>query len=364
MRPAGTYDTTYGQDMATVRTRAQWIMLAVFLAFLLAFPYFGGIRWIGVFNLMGITLIAVFGLHITTGLCGQINLGQAAFVAVGAYTSTVLTSKLGVPFLVALPLAGIMGGIVGLIFGAPSLRIKGFYLAMSTLAAQFIIIWFILHIDDILHKLGILDLEKAFLGGAAGMTVPYASIGGFVFDTDTKMYYLIIALTLIAGLAALNLTRTRAGRAFTAVRDNDLAAEVMGINLFYYKLLAFFIGCFYAGIAGSLWAHGYSFSIQPQQFTLKGSVWYLGMIVVGGIGSTLGAVLGTVSILLLDKVFAPYISPLLAAAFPFLRANVTYAAGAILFALVIIIFLVKQPRGLAHWWQLIKASYRLWPYSY
>lgn len=347
MRPAGTYDISYAQDMATVRTRAQWIMLALFLAFLLAFPHFGGIRWTGVFSLMGITLIAVFGLHITTGLCGQINLGQAAFMAVGAYTSAILTSKLGLPFLVALPGAGIMAGVVGLIFGAPSLRIKGFYLAMSTLAAQFIIIW---------------AVTKLF--GAAAVSVPYASIGGFVFDTDTKMYYLIIALTLIAGLAALNLTRTRAGRAFTAVRDNDLAAEVMGINLFYYKLLAFFIGCFYAGIAGSLWAHCYSFSIQPLQFTLRDSVWYLGMIVVGGIGSTLGAVLGTVSIRLLDKVFSPYISPLLAAAFPFLRANVTYAAGAILFALVIIIFLIKEPRGLAHRWQIFKASYRLWPYNY
>jgi branched-chain amino acid transport system permease protein len=322
-------------------------MLAVFLAFLLTFPHFGGIRWIGVFSLMGITLIAVFGLHITTGLCGQINLGQAAFVAVGAYASAVLTSRLGLPFLVALPCAGIMAGAVGLIFGAPSLRIKGFYLAMSTLAAQFIIVW---------------AVTKLF--GAAAMSVPYASIGGFVLDTDTKMYYLIIALTLIAGLAALNLARTRAGRAFTAIRDNDLAAEVMGINLFYYKLLAFFIGCFYAGVAGSLWAHCYSFSIQPLQFQLKDSVWYLGMIIVGGAGSTLGAVLGTVSISLLDSKFAPYISPLLATAFPFLRANVTYAAGAILFALVIIIFLIKQPRGLAHWWQIIKSSYRLWPYSY
>jgi len=345
MRPAGTYDTTYGQDMATVRTKAQWIMLALFLVFLLAFPYFGGIRWIGVFSLMGITLIAVFGLHITTGLCGQINLGQAAFMAVGAYTSAVLTTKLGLPFLVALPCAGIMAGAVGLIFGAPSLRIKGFYLAMSTLAAQFIIIW---------------AVTKLF--GAAAMSVPYASIGGFVFDTDTTMYYLIIALTLIAGLAALNLTRTRAGRAFTAVRDNDLAAEVMGINLFYYKLLAFFIGCFYAGIAGSLWAQHY-ITVLPGQFTLEDSVWYLGMIIVGGVGSTLGAVLGTVFIRLLG-VFADYISPILAATFPLVRMNVTYATGAILFALVIIIFLIKVPRGLAHLWAILKASYRLWPYAY
>lgn len=349
MRPAGTYDTRYAQDMSIVRTRTQWILLALFLVFLIAFPHFIGRDWLGTFSLTGIVLIAVFGLHITTGLCGQINLGQTAFMAVGAYTSAVLTAKLGWPFLVALPCAGIMAGMVGLIFGAPSLKIKGFYLAMSTLAAYFIISWILLH--------------TKFLGGAIGMHVPYASIGGFIFDTDIKMYYLIIALTLIAGLGALNLTRTRAGRAFTAIRDNDLAAEVMGINLFYYKLLAFFIGCFYAGIAGSLWAHYYSY-IQPLQFTLKDSVWYLGMIIVGGIGSTSGAVLGTVSISLLDRKFAPFISGILTETFPLVRMNVTYATGTILFALVIIIFLVKQPRGLAHWWQIIKSSYRLWPYAY
>jgi len=348
MQPAGTYDTSYAQDMAVVRTRAQWLMLAVFLAFLIALPYFSNLYWMGVLSLMGIILVAVFGLHITTGLCGQINLGQAAFVAVGAYTSAVMTSTLGVPFLLALPCAGIVAGVVGLVFGAPSLKIKGFYLAMSTLAAQFIIVWIILHTE--------------FLRTAVGMKVPYASIGGFVFDTDTKMYYLIMVVALLAGLAALNLTRTRAGRAFTAIRDDDLAAEVMGINLFYYKLLAFFIGCFYAGIAGSLWAHYFSY-IQPLQFTLKDSVWYLGMIVVGGAGSTLGAVLGTVFIRLLS-VFADFISPIMASTFPLVRANVTYAAGAILFAAVIIVFLIKEPRGLAHRWEILKSWYRLWPYGY
>jgi len=334
--------------MAIVRTRMQWVLLALFLAFLLAFPHFSGLYWTGVFSLMGIILIAVFGLHITTGLCGQINLGQTAFIAVGAYTSAVITSKMGLPFLLALPSAGIIAGLVGLIFGAPSLKIKGFYLAMSTLAAQGIIIWIILHTD--------------ILGTAVGLRVPYASIGGFAFDTDTKMYYLILAVVIIAGLAALNITRTRVGRAFTAIRDDDLAAEVMGINLFYYKLLAFFIGCFYAGIAGSLWAHYFSY-VQPLQFTLKDSVWYLGMIVVGGAGSTLGAVLGTVFIRLLS-VFADFISPVLASNFPMVRANVTYAAGAILFALVIIIFIVKEPRGLAHRWEVFKTWYRLWPYNY
>jgi len=361
MRPAGTYDVSYDQDMAIVRTRAQWIMLAAFLALLAALPHFSGVHWTGVLSLTGVVLIAVFGLHITTGLCGQINLGQTAFVAVGAYTSAVLTSKLGLPFLVALPCAGIMAGIVGLIFGAPSLKIKGFYLAMSTLAAWFIIRWLILHLDNILSRL--LGHPIVFVGGAAGITVPYASIGGFVFDTDIKMYYLIIAVALIAGLSALNLTRTRTGRAFTAVRDNDLAAEVMGINLFYYKLLAFFIGCLYAGIAGSLWAQYYT-TIVPGQFRLDHSVWYLGMIIVGGVGSPLGAVLGTVTISLLDKWFAPLISDVLTLTLPMPRANVVYAARAILFALVIIIFLIKEPRGLAHRWQILKTSYRLWPYAY
>jgi branched-chain amino acid transport system permease protein len=349
MRPAGIYDTSYAKDLAIVRTRLQWILLAAFLALLISLPLFMGRNWIGTFSLTGIVLIAVLGLHITTGLCGQINLGQTSFMAVGAYTSAALTAKVGLPFLLALPIAGIMAGMVGLIFGAPSLKIKGFYLAMSTLAAQFILVWIILHTNS--------------LGGAIGMNVPYASIGGFSFDSDTKMYYLIIALVLIAGLAALNLTRTRTGRAFTAIRDNDLAAEVMGINLFYYKLLAFFIGCLYAGIAGSLWAHYFSY-IQPLQFTLKNSAWYLGMIIVGGAGSTLGAVLGTVSINLLDTKFAPFVSGVLTQYLPLVRSNVTYATGTILFALVILIFLIKQPRGLAHWWQIIKTSYRLWPYGY
>ena len=132
MRPAGTYDTSYAKDMAIVRTRTQWVLLAGFLVLLIAFPWFLGRDWLGTFSLISIILIAVFGLHITTGLCGQINLGQTAFMAVGAYTSAVLTAKLGLPFLVGLPCAGIMAGIVGLIFGAPSLKVKGFYLAMST----------------------------------------------------------------------------------------------------------------------------------------------------------------------------------------------------------------------------------------
>ena len=353
MRPTGTYDTSYAKDMAIVRTPLQWGLLAVSFAFLIAFPHFSGEYVLSVATLTGISLIAVFGLHITTGLCGQINLGQAAFMGVGAYTSAILTT-VGVPFILALPCAGIMAGITGMIFGAPSLRVKELYLAMATLAAQFIIVYIILRIDNLT---GI-----KLTGGALGLRVPWASVGDFVFDSTMQIYYLGAAVAVIAGLVARNITRSRVGRAFIAVRDNDLAAEVMGVNIYGYKLLAFFTGCFFAGIAGSLWAH-YLTYLQPGQFPLKDSVWMVGMLVIGGMGSTLGAVMGTIFIRLID-VLTYYISPLLSGAFPELPTNISFAVSLVVFSIVIILFLVFEPRGLSHRWGIFKASYRLWPYSY
>jgi len=354
MRPTGTYDTSYARDMAIVRTPLQWGLLVVFFIFLFAFPHISGEYGLSVATLTGITVIAVFGLHITTGLCGQINLGQAAFMGVGAYTSAILTSTVGVPFLLALPCAGIMAGIAGIIFGAPSLRVKELYLAMATLAAQFIIVYIILRIDNL--------TGTELTGGALGLRVPWANIGSFTFDTTLRIYYLVTIFALIAGLAARNITRSRVGRAFIAVRDNDLAAEVMGVNIYGYKLLAFFTGCFFAGIAGSLWAH-YLTYLQPEQFPLKDSVWMLGMLVIGGMGSTLGAVMGTVFIRLLD-VLTYYISPILSSTFPQLPTNISFAVSLVVFSIVIILFLVFEPRGLSHRWGIFKASYRLWPYSY
>jgi branched-chain amino acid transport system permease protein len=353
MRPTGTYDVSYSKDMAIVRTPLQWGLLAVFFAFLIAFPHFSGEYVLSVATLTGISLIAVFGLHITTGLCGQINLGQAAFMGVGAYTSAILTT-VGVPFILALPCAGIMAGITGVIFGAPSLRVKELYLAMATLAAQFIIVYIILRIDNL--------TGMKLTGGALGLRVPWASVGDFVFDSTMRIYYLVAAVAVIAGLVARNITRSRVGRAFIAVRDNDLAAEVMGVDLFTYKLLAFFTGCFFAGIAGSLWAH-YLTYLQPAQFPLKDSVWMVGMLVIGGMGSTLGAVMGTIFIRLID-VLTYYISPLLSGVFPQLPTNISFAVSLVVFSIAIIFFLVFEPRGLSHRWGIFKASYRLWPYSY
>ena len=347
--PAGTRNYNYAQDMAIFRTRTQKFLLALLLLLLLTGPLWLGKTWLPVANLVGITLIAATGLNILTGYCGQLSIGHAGFIAVGAYTSAVLTSRLDLPFLVGLVAAGVIAGLVGMLFGIPSLRVKGFYLAISTIAAFFIIIWVITHWDGV-------------TGGFMGMGVPRASIGSFVFKSEASQFFLIMAIAAISIFFAKNLARTRVGRAFVAVRDNDLAAEVMGINLFRYKLTAFFIGCFFAGIAGSLRAH-YTGFLSHEFFTLSESILYVGMIIIGGLGTTLGPILGVLLIRLLDQVLTHWFVPALEST-RLLPAGSTSGLAPIVFGLVIILFLVLEPRGLAHRWQLFKASYRLWPFSY
>jgi branched-chain amino acid transport system permease protein len=335
--------------MAIVRTRTQWVLLLSFLVLLFIAPLFLSNYWLRVFNLIGITIIAVTGLNILVGFCGQLSIGHAGFIAVGAYASAVLTGKLDLPFPVALLCSGLVAGLIGLVFGIPSVRVKGFYLAITTIAAQFIIIWVINHWTSV-------------TGGFNGINVPYASIGSFVFKSNFSQFYLIIGITILCIFLAKNLTRTKAGRAFIAVRDNDLAAEVMGVNLFYYKLLAFFIGCFLAGIAGSLLAHSVGF-ITTDNFTFMDSILYIGMIIIGGLGTTLGPILGVAFIRLLD-VGVLFLSPALKSTFPALPSGFTTGIAPMLFGLVIILFLILEPRGIAHRWNLFKASYRLWPFSY
>jgi branched-chain amino acid transport system permease protein len=335
--------------MAIFRTRTQWVLLLAFLAILFTAPLYLQNYWLGIANLIGITVIAVSGLNILIGYCGQLSIGHAGFIAVGAYTSAILTSRFGVPFPLALISAGLTAGLTGMIFGIPSLRVKGFYLAISTIAAQIILLWVINHWTDM-------------TGGFNGMSVLYASIGGFTFRSEGSQFYLIMVITTVAVFLAKNMARTRVGRAFIAIRDNDLAAEVMGINLFRYKLLAFFIGCFFAGIAGSLLAHWMRF-INTESFTFASSILYIGMIIIGGLGTTLGPILGVIFIRLLE-VGVTQLSPALEVAFPNLPSGFTAGISPMLFGLVIILFLIFEPRGLAHRWALFKSAYRLWPFSY
>ena len=347
--PAGTRNYSYAEDMAIFRTKTHWFLLLALLVILFTAPTWFGGYWLSVAVRIGIGIIAVSGLNILTGYCGQLSIGQAGFMAVGAYTSAVLTASYHQSFLVGILSAGIVSGVVGMVFGIPSLRVKGFYLAISTIAAQFIILWVIGHWNGV-------------TGGYAGMTVGPASIGGFVFKSQASQYILVLIICIIAIYTAKNIARTRVGRAFVAIRDNDLAAEVMGINLFRYKLTAFFIGCFFAGIAGSLLAHT-SLSISPDYFPFTDSVLFIGMIIIGGLGTTLGPIFGVIFIRLLD-VLVTKLSPALQTAFPHLPPGFTSGIAPLLFGLAIILFLIFEPRGLAHRWQLFKSSYWLWPFSY
>lgn len=365
--PCGTRNYDYARDMAILRTKTHWAIFICFLSITFAAPLYLSSSWLGVTSLIGITIIATIGLNILVGYCGQLSIGHAGFMAVGAYTTAILTNKLGIPLLPSLICSGFTAGLIGIIFGIPSVKIKGFYLAITTIAAQFVIIWVINH-------------WSTMTGGFTGINVPRDSIlnsiqqimepiiGPFLLLTNKRYtdevnhFYVIIVITVICVFLGKNIVRGRVGRAFIAIRDNDLAAEVMGINLLYYKLLAFFIGCFFAGISGSLFAHWVGF-MNTESFTMADSILLIGMIIIGGLGTTIGPIFGVILIRLLQQGIL-FISPILERAFPILPAGFTSGIAPMVFGLAIILFLILEPRGLAHRWMLFKSAYRLWPFSY
>jgi len=345
--PTGIRSYTYAQDMGIFRTRSSRVWLVVLLVFLCTGPLYWGNEWLSVANLIGISIIAAMGLNILTGYCGQLSIGHAGFIAVGGYTSAILTTRFDAPFIVGLLAAGGVAGLVGMIFGIPSLRVRGFYLAISTIAAQFIIIWVINHWTSV-------------TGGFNGISLPPATIGNLTFLSQGSQFYLILVVAVITVLLTMNLTRTRTGRAFVAIRDNDIAAQAMGINLFRYKLIAFFIGCFLAGIAGSLYGHWIGY-LNAENFTMTDSILYVGIVIIGGLGTTIGPIFGVLFIRILQKLIT-LVSPIMESTMPNLPAGFTTGLGPMLFGLIIILFLVLEPRGLAHRWALFRASYKLWPF--
>ena len=237
-------------------------------------------------------------------------------------------------------------GLAGLLFGLPSLKIKGFYLIMATIAAQFIIIWFIIQL-------------RGVTGGTDGLLVPKPTLAGISLSSKVNYYYLVMVVVVLATFSAHNIVRTRSGRAFIAIRDNEKAAEVMGVKLWSYKLQAFFIGCIYAGAAGSLLVHYVRFA-SIEQFPFMDSVWYLGMLIVGGMGNTTGAIMGVVALKVLDELVT-VAGPILAAA---VAPQAAASLALISHGLVIIIFLIFEPRGLHHTWEMIKNYFEVWPFSH
>lgn len=348
-RPAGTLINNYGDDLSAIATKPQWFILICGLILLFVSPTFLNIEQINLINLIGITLISVQGLSLLVGYAGQLSLAQSSFMAVGAYMSAICMNQLHLSFWFAVPIAAVVTGLIGLIFGLPSLRLKGFYLAISTLAAQYIINWVIMHTE----KWG---------AGNDTITVPAPEIFGLKLTSPEQMFYLIVPLAIIATVVVMNIMRTRTGRALIAIRDNEIAAEVMGLNTFKYKLLAFFICSVFAGVAGALYG-SLTRGLRPEFFNESLSINYLGMLIIGGVGSNAGTVFGVVFFMLLDWLVT-WIMPLVMSIFPAFGPGAAASLSQVIWALVIIGFLLKAPRGLIHVWNRLKAWFRLWPLSY
>ncbi|WP_137388866.1 branched-chain amino acid ABC transporter permease [Rhodoligotrophos defluvii] len=349
--PAGDYRTTYRADTTIFPTRGSRLGVIVFIAVLAAAPAVLDKHLLSLLIQIGYLSIAALGLNILVGFTGQISIGHAAFFGFGAFASAYFANA-GIPVVLSIPLAGFATTAVGMVFGLPAARLKGLYLAIATLAAQFII-------EDFLNR------ADWFTGGVAGTIAPPFSLLGMTFDTDERYAYVVLVAVILAFVLAANLLRTRDGRALVAVRDHYLSAEMMGINLTKYRTLSFGISAFYAGIGGALYAHYLQF-VSVEGFTLLFSIQFLGMIIIGGLGSLLGTLLGTAFMVLLPEVMQAFTDAL--AGTPIdsalgLRDSLAYLRE-ITIGLAIILFLVFEPDGLAHRWRQIKAYWKLFPFSH
>lgn len=344
----GDFKENYLEDEKIFQSLFVKVWLGVLFVFLIALPMIGNDYILYVANIIGFAVIGAVGLNLLTGCTGQISLGHAAFMGVGGYATAVFITRWGVPFWFALPAGGFVAAGVGMIIGIPSLRVKGLYLCIATLAAQFILEWIFVHWESVTH-------------GIRGINVPPPELGGFVFNTEKSFYYITLALVVLAVGFARNILRTKWGRAFVAIRDRDLAAEMMGINLFYYKLVAFGLSSFYAGIAGGLWV-SFMKVVTPEHFPFSLSIEYLAMIIVGGLGSILGSIFGAVFMTLVPELLN-VLTGVTTDFFPGF-GQLFIPMKEVVFGTLIVGFLVFEPHGLAEIWQRIKNFFTLWPFSY
>jgi branched-chain amino acid transport system permease protein len=352
-RESGVFKTSYAADMALYPLPiARWTVAAIILLFAVIVPLSLHEYYLSIINLSLIAIVGALGLNILVGYTGQISVGHAAFMSVGAYTAANLAVKLGLPFWITLPAGGLMAALVGAIVGIPSLRIKGLYLAIATLAGQLIIEWIINH-------------TPAISGGAqASIQVPRPSLFGYDLRTQGQLYFFLLFFAALAIIATLNLVRSRIGRAFVAIRDQDIAAEIIGINIYRYKLLSFAISSFYAGVCGVLYTY-YLGIANYEQFQIVVSIDYLAMIIIGGLGSVLGSILGAVFVTMLPIVLRLAMEPLAGLFFsPGEMSSVIASTRLVLFGGLIIFFLVVEPEGLNRLWRNIRNYFRVWPFSY
>jgi branched-chain amino acid transport system permease protein len=355
-REAGQFKTSYAADAAIFPIRQDWIAVvalgvtAFVIVPLVATPY----AFTGILIPFLILSLAALGLNILTGYAGQLSLGTAAFMAVGAFASyNFLLRVPAMPVLLAFAGGGVVAALVGMLFGLPSLRIRGFYLAVATLAAQFFILWFLTKVGWVTNynPSGVITAQRVVIFGHA-------------FTTPVDKYLLVLSIVVVMALAAKNMTRGNVGRSWMAVRDMDVAAEVIGIRLMRAKLLAFAVSSFYCGVAGALFAYAYLGTVEPEAFSLDLSFRVLFMVIIGGVGSILGSFLGSAFVALLPV--------LLSVTVRFLHNNLGLhiAESAIsnlelmIFGGLIVFFLIVEPHGLARLWQIGKDKLRLWPFPH
>ena len=352
-REAGQFKASYAEDAQIFPIRQDrigfWVLLLVFGV---AIPMLANEYWLKAILIpVLIFSLAALGLNILTGYAGQLSLGSAAFMAVGAFAAYNFILRIdGMPFLVAVVLAGLTAALVGILFGLPSLRIKGFYLAVATLAAQFFIVWALVKFPWFSNN-----------SSSGVVTAQDVTILGYTFVSPESKYVLTFLIVAAMALMAKNLVRSATGRAWMAVRDMDVAAQVIGFRLMRTKLLAFAVSAFYCGVAGALYAYTYIGTVEPEGFNLDLSFKILFMIIIGGVGSILGSFLGAAFIVLLPILLDNLVPMLFGNA---LGAGFVSNFQLIVFGGLIIFFLIVEPHGLARLWQIAKEKLRLWPFPH
>ena len=352
-RECGVLKTSYEADMALYPLPiARWTVAVIAVLMFVILPLSVDEYYLSIVNLASIAVVGALGLNILVGYTGQISIGHGAFMSVGAYTAANLVTRLDLPFWIALPAGGLMAAAVGAVVGIPSLRIKGLYLAIATLAGQLIIEWTINHVTWISG------------GVQASIQVPRPRLLGYPIATQRQMYFFLLAFVVLAIVGTMNLIRSRIGRAFIAIRDHDIAAEIIGIDIFRYKLLAFAISSFYAGVTGVLYTY-YLGIANYEQFQITVSIDYLAMIIIGGLGSVLGSIFGAIFVTLLPIVIRLMMESFGALLFSSGAVlNIIPNLRLILFGALIIFFLVVEPEGLNRLWRNIRSYFRVWPFAY
>lgn len=350
--PSGDYRTTYAADTTIFPTTTSRNMAMAGIVLICFAPMVLSAYWLSILIQVGIFAIAALGLNILVGFTGQISIGHAAFFLLGAFTSAYISNKLPIPVFFAIPLAGVVTALVGLIFGMPAARLKGLYLVIATLAAQYILLDFFSRADW-------------FSGGSVPASANPFSIFGYAFRGDRQYFYVVLAYLLVSYLLVTNLMRTRDGRALVAIRDHYLSAEIMGINLTKYRTLSFGLAAFFAGIAGALYAH-YQLVVSNEGFGIERSILFLAMVIIGGTGSIMGTLMGTAFVVLLPESMEWISLSLKGGVIDkglSLNTNISFLRE-ISIGLIIIAFLMFEPDGLAHRWRQVKTYWKLYPFSH